>query len=124
MAYGLDQFISDCPFHSLSAMADRTAARGCAVQLERLLQNPDFIREHASESTPRGTARALRGSRSRLSDPRPHQRQSAVSPPHDHGESWAIYGQATHHNRHDRMGSEDDAGDADHAKLKPVKKYR
>jgi hypothetical protein len=47
-----------------------------------------------------------------------------VSPPHDHGASWAIYGQATHHTDMIEWERADDGTDPKHANLKPVKKYR
>jgi len=48
--------------------------------------------------------------------------KARVSPPHDHGASWAIYGQATHYTDMIEWAREDDGPDK--AKLKPVKKYR
>ena len=50
--------------------------------------------------------------------------KARVSPPHDHGDSWAIYGQATHYTDMTEWEREDDGRDPQHAKLKPVKKYR
>ena len=50
--------------------------------------------------------------------------KARVSPPHDHGNSWAIYGQATHYTDMTEWEREDDGRDPQHAKLKPVKKYR
>jgi len=47
-----------------------------------------------------------------------------VSPPHDHGASWAIYGQATHYTDMIEWEREDDGSNPENAKLKPVKKYR
>jgi hypothetical protein len=50
--------------------------------------------------------------------------KARVSPPHDHGASWAIYGQATHYTDMIEWEREDNGVDEAHAKLKPVKKYR
>ena len=47
-----------------------------------------------------------------------------VSPPHDHGESWAIYGQATLWTDMIEWKREDDGSDPKHAKLSVDKKYR
>jgi hypothetical protein len=47
-----------------------------------------------------------------------------VSPPHDHGHSWAIYGQATHYTDMTEWEREDDGANPERARLKPVKKYR
>ena len=50
--------------------------------------------------------------------------KARISPPHDHGESWAIYGQATKYTEMTEWEHEDDGSDPTHAKLKPIKKYR
>ena len=50
--------------------------------------------------------------------------KARVSPPHDHGASWAIYGQATQYTDMIEWEREDDGADPGQAKLKPVKKYR
>ena len=50
--------------------------------------------------------------------------QARVSPPHDHGASWAIYGQATQYTDMIEWEREDTGADPKHATLKPVKKYR
>jgi len=122
MAYELDQFISDCR----SILERDPGPKGreqVRSQLERLLQNPDFVRRHCEE--------APRGLHVLYEDPAlgfqvlAHINDKArVSPPHDHGDSWAIYGQATHYTEMTEWEREDDGRDAQHAKLKPVKKYR
>ena len=122
MAYQLDQFISDCR-SILSRDPGPKGREDVRRHLEQLLQNPAFIREHCEE--------APQGLQVLYEDPElgfqilAHNNDKArVSPPHDHGESWAIYGQATHYTDMTEWEREDDGADADHAKLKPVKKYR
>src|SRR6516165_5988571 len=111
MVYQLDQFISDC--RSILARdpgpAGREQVRG---RLELLLQNPDFVRRHYED--PALGFQIL----AHIND------KARVSPPHDHGASWAIYGQATHYTDMTEWEREDDGSDPQHAKLKPVKKYR
>lgn len=122
MAYELDQFISDC--RSILSQDPGPAGREkVRTQLERLLQNPDFVRRNCEEAT--------RGLHVLYEDPElgfqvlAHINDKArVSPPHDHGDSWAIYGQATHYTDMTEWEREDDGADPAHAKLKPVKKYR
>jgi predicted metal-dependent enzyme (double-stranded beta helix superfamily) len=48
--------------------------------------------------------------------------KAAKSPPHDHGASWAIYGQATQYT--DMIEWEKAGGDDKHAELKEAKRYR
>ncbi len=121
MAYELDQFISDC--RSILARDGGAGGREqVRVNLERLLQNPEFVRKHCEE--------APQGLHVLYEDPKlgfqvlAHINDKArVSPPHDHGASWAIYGQATHYT--DMIEWErENRGDPKHAKLTPVKKYR
>ena len=50
--------------------------------------------------------------------------KARVSPPHDHGASWAIYGQATLWTDMIEWKREDNGTDPKHAKLAPEKKYR
>jgi hypothetical protein len=122
MAYELDQFVSDCR-SSLTRDPGPQGREEVRVNLERLLQNPDFVRQHCEE--------APRGLHVLYEDPElgfqilAHINDKArVSPPHDHGASWAIYGQATHYTEMTEWEREDDGGDPSHAKLKPVKTYR
>jgi predicted metal-dependent enzyme (double-stranded beta helix superfamily) len=122
MAYQLDQFISDCR----SILAGDPGPKGreqVRARLERLLQNPDFVRAHCEQ--------ASSGLHVLYEDPELGFQVLAhindkprVSPPHDHGASWAIYGQATHYTDMTEWEREDDGRDPGHAKLKPVKKYR
>ena len=122
MAYELDQFVADC--RSILARDPGPAGREeVREHLEELLQNPDFVRKHCEE--------APRGLHVLYEDPKlgfqilAHINDKArVSPPHDHGDSWAIYGQATHYTDMTEWKREDGGGEPGKAKLKPVKKYR
>ena len=123
MAYDLDQFIADCR-SILSRDPGPSGREQVRAKLETLLRNPDFIREHCGEG-------ASRGLHVLYEDPNlgfqilAHINDKArASPPHDHGASWAIYGQATHYTDMIEWEREDDGGDPKHAKLKPAKKYR
>ena len=123
MAYELDQFISDCR-SILSRDPGPKGREAVRKQLERLLQNPDFIRKHAGEQTPRGLHLLYEDPELGFQILAHINDKARVSPPHDHGDSWAIYGQATHYTDMTEWEREDDNGDPEHAKLKPVKKYR
>ena len=109
MAYELDQFISDCR----SILARDPGPQGreeVRTHLEELLQNPDFVRKHCEE--------AARGLHVLYEDPKlgfqilAHINDKArVSQPHDHGKSWAIYGQATHYTEMTEWEREDDGSE-------------
>jgi hypothetical protein len=121
MPYELDQFISDC--RSILSRDPGPAGREeVRKRLERLLGNPDFI--HRQEQSPRGLHVLYEDPQLGFQILAHINDKARVSPPHDHGASWAIYGQATHHTDMIEWEREDNGGDAKHAKLKPVKKYR
>ena len=123
MPYELDQFISECR-SILSRDPGPNGREEVRQRLERLLGNPDFIRHHCSEDTPRGLHVLYQDPELGFQILAHINDKARVSPPHDHGESWAIYGQATHYTDMIEWQREDDGGDPAHAKLKPVKKYR
>jgi predicted metal-dependent enzyme (double-stranded beta helix superfamily) len=123
MPYQLDQFIADCR-SILSRDPGASGREQVRSKLENLLNNPDFIREHCSEEVPRGLHVLYEDPELGFQVLAHINAEARVSPPHDHGASWAIYGQATHYTDMIEWEREDDGADREHAKLKPVKKYR
>jgi predicted metal-dependent enzyme (double-stranded beta helix superfamily) len=123
MAYQLDQFVADC--RSILKRDPGPAGREeVRVKLEHLLDNPDFIRTHCGEDTPRGLHVLYEDPDLGFQVLAHINDKARISPPHDHGASWAIYGQATHYTDMIEWEREDNGADPKHAKLKPVKKYR
>ena len=123
MAYDLDQFIADCR-STLSRDPGPEGREEVRTKLETLLRNPDFVRKHCSEDTPRGLHVLYEDPKLGFQILAHINEKARVSPPHDHGASWAIYGQATHYTDMIEWEREDNGGDAKHAKLKPAKTYR
>jgi len=123
MAYELDQFIADTK-SALSRDPGPPGREQVRVNLEKLLNNPDFIRQYAGEDQPRGLKVLYEDPKLGFQVLAHINDKARVSPPHDHGASWAIYGQATHYTDMIEWEREDDGSDPKHAKLKPVKKYR
>jgi predicted metal-dependent enzyme (double-stranded beta helix superfamily) len=123
MAYNLDQFIADCrtTLTRDPGVAGREQVR---LDLERLLANPDFIAKYCGDDQPRGV-KVLYEDDSLGFQVLAHIYEAArVSPPHDHGASWAIYGQATKYTDMIEWQREDNGADPKHAKLAPEKRYR
>jgi len=123
MAYNLDQFIADCrtTLTRDPGVAGREQVR---LDLERLLANPDFIAKYCGDDQPRGV-KVLYEDDSLGFQVLAHIYEKArVSPPHDHGASWAIYGQAIKYTDMIEWQREDNGADPKHAKLAPKKKYR
>ncbi|HEX2216464.1 MAG TPA: hypothetical protein VHG27_07220 [Xanthobacteraceae bacterium] len=123
MGYDLDQFIKDCR-SALSRDPGPAGREEVRRNLERLLSERDFIERYCGDD-------AAQGLKVLHEDPElgfqilAHINEKArVSPPHDHGASWAIYGQATGYTDMTEWERVDGGSDAEHADLRPVKKYR
>jgi predicted metal-dependent enzyme (double-stranded beta helix superfamily) len=123
MSYDLDQFIADCR----SALANDPGPAGreqVRQRLERLISNRDFVESYCGEAAPAGL-KILYEDKDLGFQVLAHINDAArVSPPHDHGASWAIYGQAVKHTDMTEWKRTDDGADGARAELKPVKKYR
>ena len=123
MAYNLDQFIADCRAN-LTRDPGPQGREKVRADLERLLANPEFIEKYCGDQAPRGL-KVLHDDPELGFQVLAHINDKArVSPPHDHGDSWAIYGQATKYTDMIEWAREDNGADPHHAKLKPAKKYR
>jgi predicted metal-dependent enzyme (double-stranded beta helix superfamily) len=122
MAYDLDHFVADC--RAILAKDPGPAGREQVRQnLERLLSEPQFMARYGKDTKP--------GLEVLYEDPKlgfqvlAHVNAKArVSPPHDHGTSWAIYGQATEYTDMTEWERVDDGSDAAKSQLRPAKKYR
>jgi predicted metal-dependent enzyme (double-stranded beta helix superfamily) len=122
MAYDLDQFIADCR----TILARDPGPQGreqVRVSLERLLANTEFVDAYCGEDAPRGLKLLYEDPQLGFQVLAHINDKARVSPPHDHGDSWAIYGQATKYT--DMIEWERaDGSDSKHATLEPKKKYR
>ena len=123
MSYDLDQFVSDCRT-ILSRDPGPKGREEVRLRLERLLANQDFITRHCGDDAPQGLT-VLYEDKDLGFQVLAHINDKArVSPPHDHGASWAIYGQATKYTDMIEWKRVDGGADPAHAKLEPTKKYR
>ncbi|MEK9594778.1 MAG: hypothetical protein VW057_02350 [Rhodospirillaceae bacterium] len=96
MPYSFDDFCSD----GRAALAADQGAEGresIRIALERLLSDTDFIAQYLGSGAPEGMHPIYQDPEYdfmvltyKMPDPR-------TSPPHDHGDSWAIYGQVSKH---------------------------
>ena len=123
MAYGLDEFCRDS--HDALARDNSPAGREAVRKnLEKLLMNQAFVEEACGKDAPVGVTELFRDDEfefvvlAHVND-KPH-----ASPPHDHGTSWAIYGQAKEYTDMSEF-SRADGGDGDgDVKIEHVKTYR
>jgi predicted metal-dependent enzyme (double-stranded beta helix superfamily) len=121
MAYELNQFIDDvkATLRRDSGPAGRETVR---KNLERLLENKDFVAATCGDDVPLGL-KVLYEDKDLGFQVLAHVNDKArKSPPHDHGASWAIYGQATGHT--DMIEWERTDNGSARAELKEVKRYR
>jgi len=123
MAYDLDQFIQDCRT-TLARDPGPSGRQQVLRDLERLLKNQDFVAKYCGEDQPSGIKVLYEDPKLGFQVLSHTMDKARVSPPHDHGASWAIYGQAAKYTDMVEWAREDDGRDPKHAKLKPVKKYR
>jgi hypothetical protein len=121
MPYDLDQFIADCR-SVLSRDGGPAGREEVRQKLERLLGNQDFVREYCGDAVPSGLNLLYEDKELGFQILAHNNDKARVSPPHDHGASWAIYGQATKYT--DMIEWDRVDGGGDKAELKPVKKYR
>jgi predicted metal-dependent enzyme (double-stranded beta helix superfamily) len=123
MVYDLNQFIDDCRT-TLARDPGPSGRQQVLKDLERLLKNQDFVAEYCGDDQPSGIKVLYEDPKLGFQVLSHIMDKARVSPPHDHGASWAIYGQATQYTDMTEWQREDDGRDPKHAKLKPVKKYR
>ena len=121
MSYNLDQFISDC--RTILARDPGPSGREeVRVRLERLLGEEEFLRAYCGDDAPQGLQVLYEDAQLGFQVLAHINDKARVSPPHDHGASWAIYGQASKYTDMIEWEREDEG--SGQAKLKPVKKYR
>jgi predicted metal-dependent enzyme (double-stranded beta helix superfamily) len=123
MPYDLDAFVADCR-QALTRDPGPAGREEIRRNLGRLLATPDFVEATCGEA-------AAPGLRLLHEDPGlgfqvlAHVNDKArKSPPHDHGDSWAIYGQATGYTDMTEWERIDDRSDPKHAELRPARQYR
>jgi hypothetical protein len=123
MTYTLDAFIKDAKL----ALQDHEGPAGreqVRVLLEKLLANKAFVDEAVGPDAPLGTRKLYEDKDLGFvvlahCNPKPHK-----SPPHDHGSSWAVYGQATRYTDMSEYRRVDGGEGEGEARLEKVKSYR
>ena len=123
MSYSLEEFCDDCreALTTQPGRAGRDAARG---KLEQLLLDETFMAEYLGPDQAAGVQTIFEDPELEFCVLAYCANADRKSPPHDHGNSWAIYGQTEKHTDmkiYNRLGAGEGAGEA---KLEMVKEFR
>ncbi|MCF8533258.1 MAG: hypothetical protein K9G48_09675 [Reyranella sp.] len=123
MTYTLDAFVKDAQA-ALKAHEGPAGRERVRVLLEKLLTNKAFVDEAVGPAAPMGTRKLYEDKDLGFvvlahCNAKPHK-----SPPHDHGPSWAVYGQAINYTDMSEFRRLDGGAEAGEAKLEQVKSYR
>lgn len=123
MVYGLEEFCGDC--QSALAGGDGDGTReGIRQNLEKLLENKAFVAEHCGDDAESGVHTLHHDPALGFMVLAHINTQGRKSPPHDHGESWAIYGQAVGHTDMTEYDRTDDQNEAGKANVEQTNEYR
>lgn len=96
MAYDLDNFCDDC--RDALTGGDTAEARETIRQnLEKLLHNEDFVAANCGPDAENGVHLLYEDPDKGFQVLAHINEKGRKSPPHDHGDSWAVYGQAKGH---------------------------
>ena len=123
MAYDLNQFIADCR-NTLARDPGPPGREQVRQNLERLLHNQDFLNKYCGDNQPKGVKVLYEDPKLGFQVLAHINGTARKSPPHDHGASWAIYGQATKYTDMIEWARGDDGKNPNRAALKPAKTYR
>lgn len=122
MGYSLRDFCLDAAA-VLKTGSTRQHVENVKAHMERLLVDPAFVKEYFSDRQEIGLKRIH-------VDPLGFEvmtyryEEARKSNPHDHGDSWAIYGQVAEYTEMTEWDRLDDGTDPDRARLKPNPAYR
>lgn len=123
MAYTFEQFCKDASA-ALRADPGRGGKETIRRNLEALLKNQAFVQSVCGADAEYGTHQLYRDPDLDFVVLAHVNKDARQSPPHDHGSSWAIYGQATEHTDMSEYRRVDGNAGAGDAQLEHVKTYR
>ena len=123
MAYELEDLCRDC--HEILARGSGAAELEAVRQsLARLVTNEAFVERTCGAAAQQGLHLLHEDPELGFQVLAHINEKPRVSPPHNHGESWAVYGQATGYTDMTEFRRVDDGADPAHAKLEMTRKYR
>ncbi len=120
-AYGFEAFRADCRANVLQGAAGRERIR---LDMERLLGEEAFVAEHFGPGAEPGIRPLYTDAETGYQVLVHVYAEGKQSPPHDHGVSWAVYGQAAGHTDMTVWRRVDDAAEAGRAEVEIVRRFR
>jgi hypothetical protein len=118
MAYGKDEFITDCR-EAMKTLDGDGARKSICTSMEKLLENTDFIAQNLGPDKEEGRHTVFQDDETGFNLLFHIFDCANGSPPHDHGSSWAVYGQAAGYTDMTEWEYDENADD-----LKVSKSYR
>ena len=118
MGYSLVEFCDDVR-EILRERDDRDGRERVRQKLEALLDDRDFCAKYVGPGNDAGMEQIYEDPEVRFCVLAYNMTEPRTSPPHDHGASWAVYGQASGHTDM-TVWSEPDGG----GRLEPVRRFR
>lgn len=123
MTYALEDFCRDCR-ETLARGTNPEALEGVRRSLARLLANGAFVARTCGPEARPGLHLLYEDAETGFQVLAHINERPRVSPPHNHGESWAVYGQATGYTDMTEFKRVDDGADPAYAELEVTRKYR
>ena len=123
MTYEIDQFCKDC-HDSLAAEPGTPGRRKIREHVAALLANSAFVAEHLGPEAPAGVRQLYQDPEFGFVVLAHSYRPNTDNTPHDHGDSWAVYGQAMNYSDMTEWRRTDDGTVEGHAELETIRNYR
>ena len=123
MTYGLDEFCDDCR-SAIDPDTRKADLEKVRLSLEQLLENQQFVQAHCGPDAEVGTHTIYRDPEIDFMVLAHINDKGRTSPPHDHGASWAIYGQTVEHTNMTEYTRNDDGSKDGYAELEKRRSYR
>lgn len=123
MSYTLEEFGADI----VAAMTENPGDAGRETvrqKLEALLKEPDFLAAYCGDEAEVGVRPIWVDDATGIRVLQHIYADGKTSHPHDHGESWAVYGQAVEWTDMTVWERKDDGGREGYAEIEPVGRFR
>lgn len=123
MAYTLEQFCAEA--HDILKAGQGDAGRDkIRHNLSTLLGNAEFVAATCGPGAEHGIHTLYHDADTDFHVLAHIYENGTESPPHDHGHSWAVYGQAIGHTDMTVWERKDDGAEEGHAVVEPAERYR